>query len=405
MLVPGGCWPTADQILLLRAAVLDADAARPAWERWRAGNALETADSASLRLFPLAYSNLRSSGLDELDLAKLKGAYRGAWVRNQLLFKRAAEALRALGDAGVPTLVLKGLALAVAHYRDDGLRPMEDIDVLVPRHDFERAINVLRRAGWTAGRADIPPGGLRAVHAEHLQHPEGGQSLDLHRYALAQAASDDAFWSAAVEIELLQVPTRVLCPADQLLHVAVHGARWNPVPPVRWLADAVVIERSAGADLDWDRLVREATRRGVTATVAPALECLVRSVAFPLPDGVLERLQAAPKGLLERWAHRAALQPMGGGNWLPVILDDYVRRSRVDGSVRPTEFLQEHFGVRTRGQLAARLARKTAQIALAQSAMRIAPSRVVGCSECGRLVVSLQSGRSVLCESCRATYQ
>ena len=97
MLARGGCWPTEDQILLLRAALLDADTARTAWERWRAGNALETADSASLRLFPLVYSNLRSAGLDELDLAKLKGAYRGAWVRNQLLFKRAAEALGALG--------------------------------------------------------------------------------------------------------------------------------------------------------------------------------------------------------------------------------------------------------------------------------------------------------------------
>ena len=136
--------------------------------------------------------------------------------------------------------------------------------MLVPRRDFERAITVLRRAGWTAGRDSMPAGGLRAVHAQHLQHREGGHSLDLHRYALAQAASDDAFWSAAVEIELLNVPTRILCPADQLLHVAVHGARWNPVPPVRWLADAVAIERSAGAELDWDRLVAEATRRGVT---------------------------------------------------------------------------------------------------------------------------------------------
>ena len=405
MLVRGGCWPTEDQILLLRAALLDADTARTAWERWRAENALETADSASLRLFPLVYSNLRSAGLDEFDLAKLKGAYRGAWVHNQLLFKRAAEALSALGDGGVPTLVLKGIALSVAHYRDDGVRPMEDIDVLVPRRDFERAITVLRGAGWAAGRDYIPTGGLRAVHAEHLQHREGGVSLDLHRYALAQAASDDEFWSAAVEIELLNAPTRVLCPADQLLHVAVHGARWNPVPPVRWLADAVVIERSAGTDLDWDRLVAEATRRGVTATLAAALECLVGAVEFPLPDGVLQRLAAAPKGLLERWASRAALQPMGGGNWLPVILDDYVRRSRIDRSVRPTEFLQEHFGVRTRGQLAVRLARKTAQVALAQSAKRIAPNRVVACTECGRLVVSLHSGRPVLCESCATGYQ
>jgi hypothetical protein len=301
--------------------------------------------------------------------------------------------------------VLKGIALSVAHYRDEGVRPMEDIDVLVPRGEFERAITVLRRAGWTTGRDSMPAGGLRAVHAQHLWHGDGGHSLDLHRYALAQAASDDAFWSAAVEIELLNVPTRTLCPADQLLHVAVHGARWNPVPPVRWLADAVAVERSAGAELDWDRLVGEASRRSVTTTLAAALECLAGAVAFPLPDCVPDRLRSAPTGRLERWAQRAALQPMGGGNWLPVILDDYVRQSRVDRSLGPTEFLQEHFGVRTRGQLAARLARKTAQVALAQSAKRLAPNRVVACDECGRLVVNLHSSRSVLCASCATAYQ
>ncbi len=302
--------------------------------------------------------------------------------------------------------MLKGIALSVAHYRDEGVRPMEDIDVLVPRGEFERAITVLRRAGWTTGRDSMPAGGLRAVHAQHLWHGDGGHSLDLHRYALAQAASDDAFWSAAVEIELSNVPTRTLCPADQLLHVAVHGARWNPVPPVRWLADAVAVERSAGAELDWDRLVGEASRRSVTTTLAAALECLVGAVAFPLPDCVLHRLRSAPTGRLERWAQRAALQPMGGGNWLPVILDD-VRSTvacRSTRSARPS-FFRSTSACDTRGQLAARLARKTAQVALAQSAKRIAPNRVVACAECGRLVVNLHSGRSVLCASCATAYQ
>jgi hypothetical protein len=395
----GGCWPTDDQVLLLRAALLDTADARPAWERWRIRNTLDTADSASARLLPLIYRNLRSAGLDEADLAKLKGAYRAAWVRNQLLFKRAAEALGALRDAGVQTMLLKGIALSVAHYRDDGVRPMEDIDVLVPWHDFERAFEVLTRAGWTSDRESRSAGGLTAGHAQELQHRDG-HALDLHRYALVQAAVDEPFWSASVEIELLGVPTRALCAADQLLHVAVHGAHWGAVPPVRWLADAVAVERSAGAGLDWDRLVAEASRRRVTVALAAALERLGGTVGFPLPGWVLERLRDAPKGRLERWAHRAALQPPGGGNWLPVHLDHYVRRSRVERSLRLTEFLQEHYGVRTRRQLAGRLARKTADAALTQGAMRIAPERVVACAACGRTVVRLRPAREVLCEPC-----
>src|SRR5215211_2539715 len=99
----GGAWPTHDQILLLRAAVLDVGDARASWEQWRAENALESADSASLRLLPLVYRNLVATGLDEADVGKLRGAYRAAWARNQLLFKRAAEVLGVLRDAGVQT--------------------------------------------------------------------------------------------------------------------------------------------------------------------------------------------------------------------------------------------------------------------------------------------------------------
>ena len=395
---PGGCWPTDDQILLLRAALLDPDSAQAAWDRWRIGNSLDTTDSASLRLLPLAYRNLRSATLDESDVTKLKGAYRSAWVRNQLLFKRASEALGELAEAGIQTMLLKGIALSVEHYGDTGVRPMEDIDVLVPARDFEPAVGVLIRAGWLSD-SSTQTSGLRTVHAEHLQHRDG-HALDLHRYALAQVADDEAFWTAAVEIELLGVPTRALCPADQLLHVAVHGARWNVVPPARWLADAVTIERSARVGLDWDRVVAEASRRRVTVTLADALEHLVVALGFPVPPGVLERLRDAPKGPFERWAHRATLHPAGGGSWMPVVLDSYVRQSRVDDSLSLTGFLQDFFGVETRGQLARRVARKAGDVALAQSALRIAPNRVVACPECDRLLVRRRSGRSVLCETC-----
>src|ERR1051325_11544967 len=88
---PHGCWPDEDQILLLRAALLEEDEAWSAWLRWRAANDLSTADRGSLRLLPLVYRNLLSAGLAEPDKSTLKGTYNAAWLRNQLLFRRAAE--------------------------------------------------------------------------------------------------------------------------------------------------------------------------------------------------------------------------------------------------------------------------------------------------------------------------
>lgn len=317
-------------MLLLRAVLLDPEEARRSWERWRAGRTLEAADLASIRLFPLVYRNLTESGLDEADLNTLKGTYRAVWVRNHVLFERAAAGLRSLHEAGVRTLLLKGAALTVAHYRDEGVRPMDDVDVLVPSRDAEHALAALSAAGWTADAA-VPPQ-VRAV----LLHDEAG-SLDL-TWSL-----DDAFWQASVEAELQGVPTRVLGAADQLLHVAAQGGRWSLVPQVRWLADAATIHRSAGSELDWERLVGEATRRRMTALLTAALEHLEAAVDISAPQWVLERLRSAPKAPLERWAQRAATRPPSVGGRLPVALDRYRRLSAFDPTLRPIDFLKSHF--------------------------------------------------------------
>jgi hypothetical protein len=393
----GGCWPTQDQILVLRAALLDVDEALAAWTRWRVASSLDKADRGSIRLFPLVYRNLGAAGLPEPDLSKLKGAYRATWFRNQLILQRAAEVLQALHDAGLRTMLLKGVALIAAHYPDVGTRPMDDIDVLVPADQHKHALAVLERVGWSY---EPDPGvGGRPAHAVALGDRRGW-SLDLHRYALAQPEPDDELWAKSTEIELLGVPTRTLCPADQLFHVAAHGARWNAIPPVRWLADAVAIERSSGESLDWHRLVAEATRRRTTVALEAALRRLRDAVAFDVPEDVLERLRKAPKAPLERWTHRAVTGPMGGGAWAPVLLDQYNHASRVDPSVRLTPFLQDHFNVRTRRHLAGHLARKTVQAGVMQTALRVAPGRVHQCANCGRRFVSLRHDGSATCGQC-----
>jgi hypothetical protein len=393
----GGCWPTSDQVLLLRAGLFEADRAADAWGRWRARNDPDTTDRGSTRLLPLVYRNVGAAGLSEPDLSRLKGAYRAAWFRNNVVFQRGARALQALNDAGIRTMLLKGAALAVAHYHDPGLRPMDDIDVLVPATDARRARDVLLADGWSAAAGADHPG----THAWSLVD-DNGWSLDLHRWSLYHSASDDVFWASAVEIELLGVPTRALCPADQLLHVAAHGARWQTIPPVRWLADATTIQRSSASGLDWDRVVAEATRRRLTVKLVDALEHLHDAVELAVPAEVLARLRAARKAPFEAWVHRATTRPVGNGNWLPVALDSYRRASRLDPSIRLAPYLQEHFAAATRRQLARRLARKTVDVGVAQAAMRVAPRLARRCRTCGWQLVTFRRGTASVCAPCTA---
>ena len=144
---PLGNRPTAEQLLVLHAALDPAPAAALAWQRWRGTVEFDAVDHGSTRLLPLAYRNLGADAFDAEVAGRLKGLYRRSWSHNQLIFKRAAEAIALLEGAGIETLVTKGASLALLSYGDVGVRPMDDVDVLVP---IERAADGDRPAerGW-----------------------------------------------------------------------------------------------------------------------------------------------------------------------------------------------------------------------------------------------------------------
>jgi hypothetical protein len=308
----GSRWPTPAQRLLLRAALLDGDAAADAWIAWRRDNDIDETDSGSHRLLPLLYRNLQRNGIVDDDLGRLKGVYRQTWYRNRMSMHAAADVLRTLTSAGIETMVLKGAPLAIEQYGEPGVRPMNDIDVMVRTPDAERAAAVLRAAGF---RAPLHPGKLG--RATEIFHAIGfgdatGRSIDLHWHLLEecrQQDSDDRFWADSHVIEIEGAPTRALSATDQLLHVCVHGSRWDPLPPIRWAADAYTLIAKNTETLDWERLVREARARQLTLSLRGCLAYLRDELNAPVPASVLEQLRRSRTTRLERWDYRTQGAP------------------------------------------------------------------------------------------------
>ncbi len=330
--------PTPEQLLVLHAALDPAADALAAWERWRGRIDFDDVDHGSTRLLPLVYRNLGPDSFDAEVVGRLKGLYRRSWSHNQLIFKRAAEAITLLQDAGIETLVTKGASLALLAYGDVGARPMDDVDVLVPIERAGDAISVLSNAGWSPDHED--PLAWTEVH--HSLDFAGGESghVDLHWFALWQPASDGRLWQAAVPLELSGVATRAPCPADQLLLACVHGTPWSPLPPFRWIADAVTVIRAAEGAIDWERLVAEATRRRLTVATAAALAYLGEEFGAAVPDSVLAELRAAPTSRHERAAFRAACRPDSPLRTLRMAWDRYRRLRDLDtGAPRPDGFV------------------------------------------------------------------
>src|SRR5262245_12445960 len=102
-----------------------------AWRRTTHMADLDRLDPGSIRLLPLLYRRLERDGAQDEIARKLKGVYRHAWYGNQLRLRDAALVAGELRRRGTEPMLLKGAALTLLHYRDYGLRPMEDVDILV----------------------------------------------------------------------------------------------------------------------------------------------------------------------------------------------------------------------------------------------------------------------------------
>jgi len=335
----------------LKAALLTGEEAIEAWEMWRAYNDIDSLDYGSHRLLPLLYRNLLSHGVSDPDMSRLKGVYRRTWYENQMLFHTIASLLSSFHKAGIETIVLKGAALTLMSYKDFGLRPMNDFDVLVHTEQAMPAIRLLKEHGWRPRYFDPDPGYISVAYS-HGFEDDKGREFDLHWHAIAQcrdARADDDFWRDSVETEISGIPTRVLNEADQLLHVCVHGAKWNETPSFRWVADSLSILNSAGAGIDWGRLIDQAEKRRLILPVLDTLSYLRDTFRAAIDPETLRILRAKPVPGVERLEYRITSVPIT--RWT-AMLDLWCQHLRLEGDANIVRkivsfpgFLQNIWGI------------------------------------------------------------
>jgi len=283
-------------------------------------------------------------------MGRFKGVYRAAWYKNQTTFQATAALLAVFHDVGIQTLLLKGVALVLFHYKDHGLRPMNDLDILVRPEQASAAIELLVELGWSPKQKS-----QRVFTDKYFSFRHGhefrdgiGHQLDLHWHALLECCypgADDDFWDGAVSTELHGVSTCALNPTDQLLHVCAHGAEWSFLPPFRWVADAMMILNTSQSEIDWDRLLAQAQKRRLILQVEGALSYLQDLLNAPIPPTVLQSMRSMPVSGIERieYQTRTRLSGLTGvtaRNFFCYLRASQSRKSTVQTLVDFPRFLQ-----------------------------------------------------------------
>jgi hypothetical protein len=207
--------------------------------------------------------------------------------------------LRALHEAGVQALLLKGAALAYSSYREPWHRPRTDVDLLVAQAQVQAAERALAAIGYarsdalSTGRVVSHQIALSRIDRHALRHV-----IDLHwkivnPQILADALRFDDLWARRRPAPAAGQFAHVPAPVDNALIAAIHRlAHHQGHERLIWLYDVRLLTTNF-SDAEWDELASTACRRSVAAMSLDALREAQRLLDAPLPPHVTAVLESA----------------------------------------------------------------------------------------------------------------
>jgi len=270
------------------------------------------------RVAPLLYDMLHRH--DQWALAprpaaaRLQTAYRQTRMENALRVDVLCDALERFSAAGIPAAPLKGAALTEWIYEDAGVRPMKDLDILVPPHEAARAVDILLQAGYRRMVIELRPGFDREFRGELELHAAGQipYSLELHWRLIDMHWVDrhvdyESLWRRARPAAWRGVPAYRLGPEDWLLHQSAHAVYKHRRTDLLDLCDVDRLVRKSDPPPDWDRLLRIGQGCRWLAGLAQVLGQARAMLDTPIPPSFLSQATAYTPPQPERWLAKAWL--------------------------------------------------------------------------------------------------
>lgn len=251
---------------------------------------------------PLLYHRLKQSGqlptaLPAPAQTELHQLYLHSAVANTRLFARTGTILQKLSAENIPVIPLKGLYLSEKVYGNIALRPMSDIDLMVPRQQVAHAVAALQGLGFQAVLPLDLPADLARLHSLPFSGPDNFM-IDLHWQLVppeSGLALDTAWvWQNARQSVVAGAAVQGPSPEALLLHLGVHFTLMHGVVSRLFhICDLDQVLTAFQEQLDWPLVVEQARRNGLARTTFLALTAAQAVFGSPLDPSALKALLPA----------------------------------------------------------------------------------------------------------------
>jgi len=219
----------------------------PAGMDWEKAVRLVRAHNLATSLAPL----IVDSSAPESVKTPLESQLRNLYRCGARMWFESVRFLPALSEAGIESVLLKGLALAHTVYSRPEHRMSVDIDVLVPRSSLDEALEVLRELGYVRSRKLRHATFYERHHFHLVLENANNIVIELH-WNLSRPGDYcqfdlDGFFARSRSIELDGVSVRIPSDEDQMLHAACQSLR-HGYADLRRVLDAALLLKHGSVD-------------------------------------------------------------------------------------------------------------------------------------------------------------
>ncbi|MFM2484965.1 nucleotidyltransferase domain-containing protein [Celerinatantimonas yamalensis] len=224
------------------------------------------------RIAPLLYWRLKEKKLQlpAVLWQTLKEYYQRAVIRGLTMQAELLKLHQLLEQAGIAHIALKGSYLSYFVYPNPALRPMRDIDLLIPDEQLMAAYQLLLAQGYVHPpkyQGDVQSAQAMLKHLMPLQSPSQ-VVVELHNKVLnpddwpgEDLTTDPHFWARCRDVDMAGRTIHFMSATDLLLHLIIHASydhKFNNGPLI--LSDiAFLIQKEP---IDWALFWQKAEEGG-----------------------------------------------------------------------------------------------------------------------------------------------
>ena len=288
------------------------------------------------RVGPLLSYGLRRSRIQGIPdwLRSEWDAQRREAVATSLYHLQALEKLAELFDSrNLPFILLKGEALSQTCYPDEGLRPYDDIDLLIKEGSYESAKAALIAYGFHLRHPHLEAEKRELFgEIEFDRHGPRTLTVDLHWDTLMASwgppslLGEATTWDSPDRIRLGRRTVPVLGGETFVLYLCVHFAFHHVLDGLLLLCDLFLVLKRDGHRIDWDRLVQMAHRHRCRQAASYALSCVQSLLGAHIPSQILDKLRPTAPVRLLMPVDRLLLRDRA----VPQLLERYVKFLLID---------------------------------------------------------------------------